>query len=407
MPVPRNIEPRVRAAATQFPVVTITGPRQSGKTTLCRAVFADLPYATLESPDVREFASTDPRGFLAQYPDGAVLDEIQRVPELASYLQAIVDDDPTPGRFVLTGSENLALTHTVSQSLAGRSAVFHLLPLSASELRRFESAPHGLWATVFAGGYPAIHDRRIPPPEWLAAYTATYVERDVRHLHAIGNLAAFTRFLGLAAARTATIWNASSLGADAGIDHKTAGAWLSVLEASWLCVRVPAWHRNIGKRLVKSPKVHWLDSGLVCHLLGIRSAEQLEHHPLRGAIFESWLAAELMKAWQQRRVGAPPITHLSQNRRVEADLVIEDGATTTLIEAKSGATVAGAWFSQIEKAAELVREGLVREGQGAEPGMSTRSVVVYGGADPQRRELAEVVPWDRAESLVVSVVALD
>lgn len=390
MPVQRQISARVLAAARRFPVVSLTGPRQSGKTTLSRTLFPDLQYVTLEAPDVRSFAEEDPRGFLAGLASGAILDEFQRVPSLASYLQGVVDEDPSPGRFVLTGSENLAVTSAVGQSLAGRAAVLHLLPLTAAELRAFPSAPSGVWQTVFAGGYPAIYDRAIPPSEWLSSYIATYVERDVRQVRAIGDLGAFRRFLRLAAARTGTLMNATALGADAGVDHKTAAAWTSVLEGTWIAHRIPAWHRNIGKRLVKTPRFHFFDTGLVCALLGIQTPEQLAMHPLRGPIFETWVASELYKTWLNRRPGSPPLLHLSQNRRIEVDLLLEESPTTTLIEVKSGATVAGAWFASLDKATELV----------ASAGAGTRSAVVYGGDEVQTRSRGELVPWSRVGELV-------
>lgn len=230
--VPRDLGTRARRAAADFPVVTITGPRQSGKTTLCRALFASHAYASLEPTDQRAFANEDPRGFLAQFDreEGVVLDEIQRAPILLSYLQERVDDDPRPGRYVLTGSQHLGLSNAVSQSLAGRTAVLHLLPLSYDELRRFDGVPDAVWDVVFAGGCPAIDDRGLDPAEWLDSYVATYVERDVRELRNIGDLSRFRSFMGLAAGRTATLESHAALGHALGIDRKTAGAWLSVLE---------------------------------------------------------------------------------------------------------------------------------------------------------------------------------
>jgi len=356
--IPRNLAGPLRDLAKRYPVVTVTGPRQSGKTTLCRATFPDTAYVSLEPLDEREFARTDPRGFLRLYADGAVIDEVQHVPGLLSYLQAEVDERPMPGRFILTGSQHFGLSAAVSQSLAGRTGVLYLLPLSLDELRRFPSPPTGLFATLWSGGYPRIFDQGLPPDRWLADYTTTYVQRDVREVLNVGDLQAFTTFLQLCAGRTAQEVNLSSLGADAGVSHNTAKSWLSVLEASFICFRVPAWHRNLGKRLRKAAKLHFVDSGLACRLLGIRTAEQLIHHPLRGAIFESWVASEAYKARAHRGLD-PSLFHLREDRGAEIDLVVEAADEFLLVEAKSGATVVPdahrPVYVEIGPAASLVR----------------------------------------------------
>ena len=294
--VRRNLATVLVRIARQYPVVTVTGPRQSGKTTLCRRVFGRLPYVNLERIDERTFASSDPLGFLADHPAGAVLDEVQHAPDLLSYLQAEVDEDPRPGRWILTGSEHFGLSGSVSQTLAGRTGILHLLPLAIDEVRRFPSSPPDLVSTLVAGGFPRIHDQDIPSDRWLGDYVQTYLQRDVRRLLAVGDLEAFTTFMRLLAGRTAQELNLSGLGSDAGVSHNTARSWLSVLEASFLVFRVPAWTRNPRKRLVRTPKIHWMDSGLVCHLLGIRAPEHLQIHPLRGAVFETWVAGEIYKA---------------------------------------------------------------------------------------------------------------
>ena len=247
--IPRTLHRKLRQLARQFPVVTVTGPRQSGKTTLCQMVFPAKTYVSLEAPDVRAYAQQDPRGFLAQHASGAILDEVQRVPDLLSYLQGEVDSRPTPGRFILTGSANLALLGNVSQSLAGRTAVLTLLPLAHGEALRFPDPSGDLFATMWRGGYPAIYDRRPEPADWLGSYVATYVERDVRQILNVTDLLAFQNFLGLCAGRSAQLLNLSALAADAGITHNTARAWLSVLEASYLAFRLPALHANVRKRL--------------------------------------------------------------------------------------------------------------------------------------------------------------
>lgn len=379
--VERDLRPVLERAAGQFPVVVLVGPRQSGKSTLCRAVFHTKPYTNLEAPDVRQFAADDPRGFLAQFPEGAVLDEIQRVPELMSYLQVEVDSNPGPGRWILTGSQNLLVMSRVSQSLAGRSAVLRLLPLSRPEVERFPEYPRDLDTTLLTGGYPRILDARVDPAAWLSSYVATYIERDVRELAAVGDLAAFQRFVQLCAGRTATLVNFSALAADAGVSQPTAKAWLGILEASFIVHLVAPWHRNAGKRLVKAAKLHFIDTGIACWLLGIRTAEQLRSHPLRGAMFESWVVGECLKQREARGEKAG-LYFYRDSHQLEVDVLLEDPEGFTLIEVKSGATIATEMLAPLKKvAAEL----------GAE--RQPRLLAVTGSDEGQRRSDVGVVPW--------------
>lgn len=382
--IPRNLAGPLRDLAQMYPVVTVTGPRQSGKTTLCRAAFPDKAYVSLEPLDEREFAMRDPRGFLRLYAEGAVIDEVQHSPGLLSYLQAEVDERPAPGRFILTGSQHFGLSQAISQSLAGRTGVLYLLPLSLDEVRRFPAPPPDLFTTLWTGGYPRIFDQRIPPERWLADYVTTYVQRDVREVVNIGDLQAFTTFLRLCAGRASQEINLSALGADAGVSHNTAKSWLSVLETSFICFRVPAWHRNLGKRLRKTAKLHFYDSGLVCHLLGIRTSEQLVHHPLRGAIFETWVAAEVYKARVNRGLEAA-LYHLREDRGAEIDLVLEAADHLLLVEAKSGATVVPDALTTLNQVAERMK-------QTAET-RPIRQRLVYGGDASQARTQVQVVGW--------------
>lgn len=379
--VRRIAQDRVEAAAASFPVVTLTGPRQSGKTTLCRAAFPDKAYVNLESPDHRAFALEDPRGFLAQYPQGAILDEIQRTPELPSYLQGLVDAEPVRGRWILTGSQNLGLMDSVSQSLAGRTAVLHLMPLSLDELMAFPNAPNTLDEVLFCGGYPRIFDQNIPASDWLASYVATYLERDVRQISQVGDLTVFQKFLGLCAGRTGQQLNYSNLAADCGVSQPTAKHWLSILEASFLVYLQPSWSGNHRKRLVKMPKMHFMDVGLACWLLGIRAPEHLSLHPLRGALFESWVLSEIRKHRLHR--GQPGTLHYYRDHGGgEADLLLETPQGMILAEVKAGQTISSeAW------------KGLSRVAQGFANEQGCQQMVVYGGEEEQARKDVLVLPW--------------
>jgi predicted AAA+ superfamily ATPase len=388
--ITRDLAPILAQRTKVYPVVTLTGPRQSGKTTLCRQVFPGLPYVSLEPAEARAFAREDPRGFLAALPDGAILDEVQRAPDLTGYIQTLVDQDPRPGRFILTGSQNFAIREGISQSLAGRTAILHLLPPSLGELRRFPAPPEGLFATLFAGSFPRIHDQGIAPETWLEDYLGTYVQRDVRTLLNIGDLDTFLTFLKLCAGSSGQELNLSRLGADAGVTQTTAKAWLSVLEASFLVFRAPAWHANLRKRLVKTPKLHFLDAGLQCRLLGIQDASQIQSHPLRGAIFESWVASEILK--MRHHAGLrPEIFHLRENAGLEVDLVVQDGPGIRLVESKSGQTMDGRFLDPLKTMMAALRQ--------AHPGTQFSASLVYGGDQAQEREGCQVLPWGSIPAL--------
>ena len=382
MTVHRDLTPRLTAAAQMSPSITLTGPRQSGKTTLSRSVFPNHSYVSLEAPDIRAFASEDPRAFLARYPDGAIIDEVQRVPELPSYLQGAIDEAPEPGRWVLTGSQNLGLAESVSQSLAGRTAVHHLLPLARREVGRFDRHPETLEESILSGGYPRIFDEALDPSEWLRSYVATYIERDVRTISQVGDLTAFQRFVELCAGRTAQLINYSALASDCGVSQPTAKAWLSILEASFILFRLPPFHRNLGKRLVRMPKLHFYDTGLVCWLIGIRTPEQLRTHPLRGPIFETWVVSEIVK--HRTNLGETRGLFFYRTRDgAEADLVIEHPSRITLVEAKSSQTPSSSLF-----------DGAARVGRHlAGSSIPCDVVVAYGGQESQDRSAGRLISW--------------
>ena len=392
--ITRDLTPALLDAADRAPVVTLTGPRQSGKTTLCRALFGDRPYVSLEAPDVRAFAEGDPRGFLAQFPEGAVLDEIQRVPDLLSYLQGIVDEDPAHGRWILTGSQNFALRGAISQSLAGRTDVLELLTLTWGEIQRFRKPPETLDEALVASGFPRIFDRELEPAPWLRAYVNTYVERDVRQLLGIGDLGAFQRFVELCAGRTGQLLNLSSLAGDCGVTQPTARAWLSVLEASYIVFRLLPFRANLRKRLVKAPKLMFHDAGLACWLLGIREPAQLRTHPLRGAIFETWVVSEVRKLVANRGAATrrdPRLSFYRDRNGAEVDLVIERPDRLTLVECKSGATPSAGLLAGARRVG--------RHFAGSERPVNL--VVAYGGDQEQRRSAGRIVPWRMVEELVL------
>jgi predicted AAA+ superfamily ATPase len=381
--------------------VTLTGPRQSGKTTLVRDAFPEHAYASLEDPELREHALSDPRGFLGQFSaTPVILDEAQRAPDLFSYIQGLVDARDQPGRFILSGSQNFLLLRSISQSLAGRTAVLHLLPFSWSELLERTSIPletlgrdlpeperrdvdegaEALMEVLVRGFYPRLHARGLEPGIWLGDYYRTYVERDVREIVHVGDIESFGRFVRLCAGRNGQLLNLASLASDAGISHSTAQRWISILESSFLITLLRPHHANFGKRLIKAPKLYFLDTGLLCYLLRIRDSDELLYHSSRGAVFESFVVADLIKNFlHQGR--EPELTFWRDSAGHEVDLILEDGPVTVPIEIKSGSTIASEFFAGLDFWRRLAGEP------------TGPAALVYGGDRTFEQHGAKVLSW--------------
>ncbi|MEQ8417236.1 MAG: ATP-binding protein [Imperialibacter sp.] len=381
----RIADKEIRVLASMYKSQAIVGPRQSGKTTLAKHIFGSKPYVSLENPDARQFAESDPRGFLEQYPNGAVLDEIQRVPQLFSYLQQIIDESSETGLFILSGSNNFLLQENISQSLAGRIAYLFLLPFSIEELAKEGLLPSDAYQAMFAGGYPPIYDLKIPPSTWYLNYIRTYVERDVRQIKNITNLGAFERFLRLCAGRVGQLLNMNSLGIEAGVDHKTVASWLGVLESSFIVHLLRPHHQNFNKRIVKMPKLYFYDTGLACALLGIQNEAQLVTHPLRGSLFENFIISEMVKT-RFNKNEPNNLYFWRDSTGNEIDVIIDKAGKLYPVEIKSGKTVTDDYFKGLNFWSKIT---------GAAEG-----VVVYAGDAQQKRSNGmEVRPWNQVGEL--------
>lgn len=375
----RTIATTFRERLGQFPVVALTGIRQSGKTTLARHLLPEWDYVTLEDLDQRRFALEDPRGFLAEHPMHTIIDEFQRVPALTSYLQGVVDRTGSAGQFVLTGSQSYLLQAQVSQSLAGRVALLALQPFSLTEMTGRPQDDMDLDNHMFRGGFPAVVAKGLPPGPWYSSYISTYVERDVRQLLAVRDLVQFQAFLKLVAGRVGQLVNLAALSSDAGISVPTARQWLSVLEAGHVVHRVAPWFQNSRKRLVKTPKLYFADTGLLCRLLEVASPQELARHPQRGAVFENWVFGEILKEWHHHGE-APPVFFWRDVEGHEVDFVLQRGGHLHPIEVKAGQTVQPDFFQGIRYLAaqdESVSGGLV----------------AYGGDSRQTRGVVAATPW--------------
>jgi predicted AAA+ superfamily ATPase len=382
--IKRAIQNELERVAKEYPVVTITGPRQSGKTTLTRMQFPDHTYCNLENPDIRRLADDDPRAFFSQYPAPVIIDEVQRVPDLLSYIQVMADETQERGHFILTGSHQLRLKQEVSQSLAGRTALLELLPLSIEELTTSKIAL-SRDELIFQGFYPRIYSENVSPETLYRNYLRTYVERDVRQLLNIKDLSLFEQFIRLLAGRTGQVLNLNSLGNAIGVSGKTLKEWLSVLEASFIVFRLPPYYENFGKRITKSPKIYFTDTGLLCYLLGIHKPEQIMRDPAFGHLFENLVVIEALKT-RFNQGKDPNLYFFRDNNRQEVDLVYAKGRELVPVEIKASMT----WNSAFLKGINYFQRTVPT---------STKGSVIYSGELQPQLENADVIHYSRTHEL--------
>lgn len=388
--IPRVMSEKLLESFNKYPILTITGPRQSGKRTLIRACFPELAYVNLEDLQFHEYARSDPIDFIESYPEGAIFDEIQRVPELFSAIQVRVDDARKNGMYILSGSQNFLLLEKISQSLAGRTAIFNLLPLSYGEITTL-NRNLSLEELLFHGGYPRIYHHKLNPTLWLESYIQAYVERDVRSIKAIHDLGTFQTFVKMCAARSGQLLDLSSLGNDCGVSHNTIRAWIGILEASFIVYLLRPHYKNFNKRLIKSPKLYFYDSGLLCALLGIRSAQELRHHSMRGAIFETFVIGEMKKYFLNNGYRDP--LYFWRDKRCEIDCIVERSVDRLVpIEIKSAKTLQPDFFSGLNYWLGL---------SGCDQG-----ILIYAGEQTQKRKQITVKNW-RSTTEVLSKVFQD
>lgn len=387
----RALQTELEQLAHDYPVVTIMGPRQSGKTTLVRHTFPNRPYANLEAPDVQEMAEADPRGFLANYPDGAILDEIQRVPRLLSYIQLIVDERPLKGMFIITGSHQLELHQAITQSLAGRTALLQLLPMTLDEL-----GAAGIELTLddalLSGGYPRIFKDNLDPTKAYRNYFQTYIERDLRQLVHVKNLSQFQRFVRLCAGRIGQILNHTSLANDVGISSHTIKEWISILEASFILIRLQPYFENFGKRMIKSPKLYFTDVGLATYLLGIETTAQLSRDPLRGNLVENLVVLELFKARLNRGLD-PQLYYFRDVHGHEVDLIFQAGNQLIPIEVKASQTFHKEFLKNLDYFQELAGD------------RCKKGYLIYAGSHEQQVGNFQVLNYKRSSTTLTPKIS--
>lgn len=382
--IQRELSQLLRDMASKMPIISITGPRQSGKTTLARLTFPDYAYVNLENPDTLEAAVSDPRLFLSQFQSGVIIDEAQRYPDLFSYIQTASDEANRPGKYILTGSQNFLLLEKISQSLAGRVFVTHLLPLSIAELRASGQAIDNFETSIFQGFYPRLHDADIHPTLFYPSYIQTYVERDVRQIVNVGNLHQFQRFMRLAAGRIGQLLNYSHIANELGVDLKTVKSWFSILESSFITFVLRPHFQNFSKRILKTPKLYFYDTGLACSLLGIRNERELATHWARGALFENLVVSDLMKYHYNRAI-VPPLYYWRDSTGNEVDCLIDSGLQVKSIEIKSSSTISSDFFKGLDYYGKLNAQAV--------------PYLIYGGLTPQVRKEGKVIAWNNIVDL--------
>ena len=382
--IKRDLEPHLRELSKKYPVVTLTGPRQAGKSTLCKMVFDNYKYVNLESPEIREQAIEDPKAFLAKLKGGAIIDEIQRAPDLTSYIQVIVDKENKPGQFIITGSEQFSVTMSVNQSLAGRTAVLTLLPFSYSEI--YKNKNINIEQVLYTGFYPRIHDKELNPTEALSSYISTYIERDVRQISNLRNLDLFQKFLKLCAANVGQLVNYTRFSNDIGVDQETIKAWISVLKGSYVCYTLQTHHKNFRKKITKTPKLYFYDVGLVSYLLGIRQKEQLDTHPLKGQLFENYVISEIIKSNYNTNAKKDLYFYRDKTGN-EVDLIIEQAKGVKALEIKLAQTLTKDKFKGLEHYRKLAKNYL------------TQSILVYGGKENNEIYNTKVIPYSEIGNL--------
>ena len=379
--ITRAIAEKIKYLATKFPVVTLTGSRQCGKSTLLKMEFPDYKYLSLEDPDIRTFAQEDPRGFLNNFSGRLILDEVQYVPQLFSYIQTKVDETNLEGQYILSGSQNFLLMEEITQSLAGRTAVLKLGTLSYQELKNTAYRPQNLNEWLYNGGYPRIYDKDIAPSDYFPSYVQTYLERDIRLLKNIGNMSKFTRFLKLCAARIGQLLNVSSLANECDISLPTANTWLSLLESSFVIYLLkPYYQNNINKRLVKTPKLYFFDTGLVVSLLGLNDVQQIETHYLHGELFENMVISEFIKKFQAMGK-EPDINFWQDSNKNEVDLLVKNGLDLDAYEIKSSATINPKFFKTLQLLQKMENMNV------------SSASVVYGGDADYETTAGKFVSW--------------
>ncbi len=379
MLVERKIKKQINFYATKYPIIGLTGPRQSGKTTLLRKIFSDYRYVSLENPDIREYATEDAVSFLGEYDDKVILDEVQRVPNLFSYLQTKVDENHKMGQYILSGSQNFKLLHAVQQSLSGRIGMFKLFPFDFNELKKENLLNDNAFYALQKGFYPAIFDRDIPSENYYSNYVETYIERDVNEWMNISNLHTFRQFVKLCAHSASQVLNLNDISKKCGISQPTAKAWLSILEGSYIIFLLPPYFNNFSKRIIKSPKLYFYDTGLLCFLLGITSAEHMENQTIKGHLFENMIIAELIKqqAHEQKNV---QFYFWRDSNQKEIDLIIEHNQKNYLTEIKSTATISQKLFKNLNDIAQFFSNDIEKQ-------------LVFSGKKPQNRKDIKIIDW--------------